>query len=141
MDTWYELWNVRSGNLIATYDSLSSAKHNLKRTAAIRPTSWFEGKELIVEHADDAEPETVAEGMDLYSWATSAPAGQPRTLRVRSIHVVSAASKTAPAYTGDPFRVRASGNWSGRINAIPGWSRYIQGNAVTRISNTHEYQG
>ncbi len=71
MDKWYELWNIESGNLVASYDSLASAMQTLRDTAAIRPPSWFEGKELIAEYADESDPEVVAEGQALYSLARS----------------------------------------------------------------------
>lgn len=81
MDTWYELWNIESGNLVASYDSLSIAMENLKQTAAVRPPSWFEGKELIAEHVDESDPEVVAEGQALYALARSgSPQLQPKGL-------------------------------------------------------------
>lgn len=72
MDKWYELWNIESGNLVASYDSLPAAMENFRRTADVRPASWFENKELIAEHADESDRETVAEGEALYALAVSA---------------------------------------------------------------------
>ena len=72
MDKWYELWNIENGNLVASYESLASAMQNLSDTSALRPPSWFEGKELIAEYADESDSEVVAEGQALYSLVRSA---------------------------------------------------------------------
>lgn len=143
MDKWYELWNIESGNLVASYDSLPIAMQNLRRTAAIRPPSWFEGKELIAEHQDESEPEIVAAGSVLYSLARSTPTPQPHpnTLHVRHTRVIVTGSMTAPAYIGDPTSIQVTGNWLGRHHEIASWPHGIQGDAIVRISDTHEYQG
>lgn len=143
MDKWYELWNIESGNLVASYDSLPIAMQNLERTAAIRPPSWFEGKELIAEHVDESDPEIVAEGLALYYLArtTRTPRPHSRTFHVKPVHVIVAGSKTAPVYTGNPTSIQVTGNWLGRHREVASWAHGIQGDAMVRHSETYEYQG
>lgn len=143
MNKWYELWNIKSGNLVASYKSLSSAVLNLGRTAAIRPPSWFEDKELIAEHEDDSEPDVIAEGMDLYSLAQFAsPSLQHRGLTGMSYgHGPSPVLLAPPGHSGDSISIKVSGNWSGQEHGPSPLPNGMRGNANVGMSNVYDHKG
>jgi hypothetical protein len=62
MEHWYELWNMETGNMVATFDTWPQALEQLKRDAAAYPASRFDSLALLKDHANFEEPQIVAEG-------------------------------------------------------------------------------
>ena len=72
----YELWETRSGNLMASYESADRAFAAVTRTAAKHGADSVTSFALL-QAKDNDEPETVAVGQDLLALAErslSAPA-------------------------------------------------------------------
>jgi len=64
----YELWETRSGNLMATYGTVEQAFEAVARTAAKYGTESIISFALLQDE-DDNEPETIAVGQEIVALA------------------------------------------------------------------------
>lgn len=76
MNTWFELWDTESANLVASYDTWTLTLEKLQKASAKHSTSWFDHLALVEEHDNESDPTIVAEGraiLDVIRLASVSP--------------------------------------------------------------------
>lgn len=62
MNTWYELWDAESANLVASYDTWPLALEKLRIASEHHSSSWFDHLVLAEENDNESDPTIIAEG-------------------------------------------------------------------------------
>lgn len=65
MNSWFDVWDQQSGNLVNRFDTLSGALDSLKQSYRPELTSWFESLVVTKEFDSDDDPQVNLSGNEI----------------------------------------------------------------------------
>lgn len=74
MNSWFDIWDQQSGNLVGSFDTLSAAlAASLKGSYRPDLESWFGSLVVTKEFDDDEDPQVILSGSEILAEIGAAP--------------------------------------------------------------------